>query len=180
MFLRITSICYSTNLQYNYYDCEGQICEGRSRSKPNPFNITNDPWTELEQTWHTIDWPSRQCRTSKALRFFLLVELIFHLRVVYKWRHGLRGGWGQGLCDGSTKAIVIKSMTMKKWGEGRWKIAWRHLWTTPYPKKWSEKDRSFYSSLLSFDEDFFSPPSLKQIFNDFGGGPTLKTTMAKK
>ena len=34
------------------------------------------------------------------------------LRVIHKWRHGLRGGGGQGFCDDSTKALVIQSVTM--------------------------------------------------------------------
>ena len=39
-------------------------------------------------------------------------------------------GESQGFCDGSTKALVIKSVMMEDWGHKLSKIAWRHLWKT--------------------------------------------------
>ncbi len=40
-------------------------------------------------------------------------------------------GGVQGFCDNNTMASVIKSVTMVVGGKNMFKIAWRHLWTTP-------------------------------------------------
>ena len=39
------------------------------------------------------------------------------LGVIHKWRHGLSGGRGQGFCDYSTQAWVIKYVTMGGGGQ---------------------------------------------------------------
>ncbi len=49
-----------------------------------------------------------------------------------KWRHGRKEGGSQWFCDSSTKASVIKSVTMGGGGGQKMsKIAWCHLRTNP-------------------------------------------------
>jgi hypothetical protein len=60
-------------------------------------------------------------RNNKDRKLFLKYYYPNHyfwicLGVVHKWRHGLRARGGQGFCDNSTKAIVLKSVTI--WGGG--------------------------------------------------------------
>ena len=57
----------------------------------------------------------------------------FCLWVVNKWRHGIGG---QGFCYDSTKGFVRKNVTVGVGGLKLFKIAWRHLWTTPFQPVW--------------------------------------------
>ena len=55
---------------------------------------------------------------------------------------------GQGFCDNSTRALVIKRVSMGGGAKGcskLSKIAWRHLWMTP---KWRRRRRSKMSHFL--------------------------------
>ena len=54
-----------------------------------------------------------------------------YLGVVHKWRHGRWGRGGQGFRDDSSKAFVIKRVTMGEGGQKLSKITWRHMWTAP-------------------------------------------------
>ena len=91
--------------------------------------------------------------------------------VIHKWCHGLRGR-GQRCCDNSTKALVIKSVTI--WGRGS-NIA--QNWVTPFMNEpymnkllfyvaltivetaWSRLKISFFSSSLKF----FSNPGFDRL-----------------
>ena len=43
---------------------------------------------------------------------YLNIDSFYAFGVVHKWRHGLKGGGGQIFCNGSTKAFVLKRVTM--------------------------------------------------------------------
>ena len=70
-------------------------------------------------------------------------QIHFCLKIVYIFWKGLsindftalgRGGI-QGFCDDSTKRVIIKNVTMggiRRGCQKLIKIAWRHLWITPY------------------------------------------------
>ncbi len=68
-----------------------------------------------------------------CIHWTLFLDFVIRLGVVHKWCHGPRGERGQGFYDNSTKAFVIKSVTMG--GGGSKNVQWRNLWTTSYQKK---------------------------------------------
>jgi hypothetical protein len=101
----------------------------------------------------------------------LLVKLISlcYFGVVHKWRHGRRGK-GQGFCDNSTKASLIKSVTkggggVKKCPKLRNVIYGRPLYTSKMTIHWGQVFFLFRPSfnLLLQTPKFCAPKNKQQI-----------------
>jgi hypothetical protein len=78
-----------------------------------------------------------------------MVKVLRRILFVSSWvgRYGLRGGRSQRFCDNSTKASVIRSVTMGKGGRRMIKIARSHLWTIPKIAKLILHNRQHYDFL---------------------------------
>ncbi len=63
-------------------------------------------------------------RRSFRSPYIVTISLAFKsLGVVHNIRHGFRGEGCQGFCDNSTKALVMKNLTMGEWVSKKSKFA---------------------------------------------------------
>ncbi len=103
--------------------------------------ITHSP-RNIKNLLTTIEFVKSKLFLKYGMRLWISPNLIsYNMRfayttlvtsgVVQKWRHDFRGRGCEWFCDDSTKALVMKSVTMGRGCQKWFKFAWRRLWMIP-------------------------------------------------
>ncbi len=98
-------ICIKNGIVYNKFANKKikDDCKLEDRLQKKGWFLLTDVWRDLLNTYR-FDYTD------------IKVFLDFYLWAVHKWRHSLRGEGYLGFCDNSTKALLLKRVTIGKGG----------------------------------------------------------------